>query len=66
MGYAVINGSEDYSLDVSNLELDSHANMPVVGRGTYIVAHTGKTVDVQAYNPVYESMEIPIVDNALQ
>ena len=40
--------------------------MPVVGRDAYIIAHTGKTADVQAYNPDYESMQIPIVDAALQ
>ena len=39
--------------------------MPIVGRGAYIIAHTGKTADVQAYNPDYESMQIPIVDAAL-
>ena len=39
----------------SRLELDSHANMPVVGGGTYIVVHTGKTAEVSAYNPNYGS-----------
>ena len=38
----------------------------MVGRGAYIIAHTGKTADVQTYNPDYESMQIPIVDAALQ
>ena len=60
-----IHSSESKSLEIFNLELDSHANMPVVGRGAYIVAHTSRTADVQAYNPDYESMQIPIVDAAL-
>ena len=40
--------------------------MPVVGRVVYTIAHTGKTADVQAYNPNYESMKIHIVDAVLQ
>ena len=40
--------------------------MPVVDGGAYIIAHAGKTAYVQACNPDYESMEIPIVDAALQ
>ena len=62
---AATHSSETDSLDIFNLELDSHANMPVVGRGTYIVAHTGRTADLQAYNPDYESMQIPIFDASL-
>ena len=55
MSSAAVHSSKTNSLEVFNLELDSHANMLVVGRGTYILAHTGKTADVQAYNPDYES-----------
>ena len=39
--------------------------MPVVGRGAYIVAHTGKMAEVHAYNPDYGSKQIPIVDATL-
>ena len=49
----------------SRVELDSHANMPVVGRNAYIISNTGKTANVNPYNPDYEPMEIPIVDAAL-
>ena len=33
------------------VELDSHANMPVVGMGAYIISDTGSTADVNSYNP---------------
>jgi hypothetical protein len=62
---AAADNSEPSLFEVFNLEHDSRANMPVVGRGAYIIAHTGKTADVQVYNPDYESMQIPIVDAAL-
>ena len=48
------------------MELDSHANMPVVGKHAYILSDTGRTADVNAYNPQYEAMVIPIVDAAVQ
>ena len=63
---AAANSSELSSFEVFNIELDSHTNMPVVGCGTYIVAHTGNMADVQAYNPDCESKQIPIVDTTLQ
>ena len=66
MSSAAIDSSDPISFEIFNLELDSHANMLLVGRGAYIVAHTGKMVDVQAYNSDYESKQIPIVDAILQ
>ena len=33
----------------SCMELDSHANMPVVGKHAYIIAETGKKVDVSPF-----------------
>ena len=50
----------------SRMELDSHANMPVVGKHAYILSDTGCTADVKSYNPQYEAMVIPIVDAAIQ
>ena len=50
----------------SSIELDSHANMPVVGDSGYIISDTGDTSDVNAYSPEYESRKIKIVDAALQ
>ena len=40
--------SEDDNYTKFRLELDSHANMPVVGSGAYILAHSGKATDVSA------------------
>jgi hypothetical protein len=50
----------------SRTEFDSHANMPVVGRHAYIISDTGKIADVSPFTPDYKSMEIPIVDAAVQ
>ena len=50
----------------SRTEFDSHANMPVVGRHAYIISETGKIADVSPFTPDYKSMEIPIVDAAIQ
>ena len=50
------------SVSDSRTELDSHANMPVVGRNSYILSETGKVVDVKAFSPDFETMQIPIVD----
>jgi hypothetical protein len=40
--------------------------MPVVGRHAFIISDTGRTADVKAYSPDYESMEIRIVDAAVK
>ena len=52
--------------DESRMELDSHTNMPVVGKHAYILSETGRTADEKAYNPQYEAMVIPIVDAVVQ
>ena len=43
-------------------ELDSHANMPVVGKHAYIIAETGKKVDVSPFTPDYKPLMVPLVD----
>ena len=61
-------GQDDYIRDHSQmcrLELDSHANMPVVGKGAH-VEYTGKTVDVNAFSPTIEPTQLPIVDAVIQ
>ena len=50
----------------SRTELDSHANMPVVGRNAFIISDTGRMADVKPYSPDYESMAIPIEDTAVR
>jgi hypothetical protein len=37
-------------------ELDSHANMLVVGRHAFIISNTGRVADVNAFMPDYEPM----------
>ena len=43
-------------------ELDTHANMPVVGSNAYVLSWSNETALVSPYMPDYESKEIPIVD----
>lgn len=48
--------------EISRVDLDSHANMIVGGSAFYIIAESGKSATVQAYNPDIPSQEIPIVE----
>ena len=43
-------------------ELYSHANMPVVRKHAYIIAKTGKKVDVSPFTPDYQPLTVPLVD----
>jgi hypothetical protein len=56
----------DMDEEESRTELDSHANMPVVGRNAYIISDTGRIADVNPFTPDYAStMRISIVDAAV-
>lgn len=50
----------------SRTELDSHANMPVLGINCYVIAEVGKAATLQRYRPDYEPMDIPLVNEAVQ
>jgi hypothetical protein len=50
----------------SRTELDSHVNMPAVGRHAYIISDTGRMADVSSFTPDYASMQLRIVDAAVQ
>ena len=50
----------------SRTDLDSHANMPVVGREAFILGDLGKTCEVSPYTPDYEPLHIPLVDAAVK
>lgn len=51
----------------SRTELDSHANMLVVGRNVVILSDTGRTTQVSTFTLEYKSLQgIKIVDVALQ
>ena len=43
-------------------ELDSHANMAVLGKHCFIFDYTGKFCTVTAFNPSLDSTKLPIVD----
>ena len=47
-------------------ELDTHANMAVVGRNAYILSYTGATAEVNVFTPDHAAMTIQIVDAAVQ
>jgi hypothetical protein len=54
---------QDYE---SKTELDSHANMVVVGMHSHILAYTGQTVSVNPFTPDYDALpDVPIVDAAI-
>jgi hypothetical protein len=68
---STVDESDDIAMDdddkgESRTELDSHANMPFVGSNIFILAETGKTADVNAFTPDYPSMQVPVVDAAVQ
>ena len=50
----------------SRTDLDSHANMPVVGKHGFIISETGKKVDVSPFSPDYKPLVAMIVDAAIQ
>jgi hypothetical protein len=50
----------------SRTELDSHANMTVIGRHARILHDSGKTAEVSPFTPAYEALQsVPIVDAAI-
>ena len=50
----------------SRTELDSHANMPVIGKNAYILLKIGETVDVAPFTPDYKPIRVELVDAALK
>ena len=50
----------------SRTELDSHANMPVIGINAYILAKIGETVDIAHFTPDYKPISVELVDAALK
>ena len=51
--------------ELSRTELDSHANMPVIGRNAYILSKIGETVDVPPFTPDYKPISVELVDNRI-
>ena len=50
----------------SRTELDSHANMPVVGREALPVDQSGKTAEVSPFTPVYKPIKVKVVNAVIQ
>ena len=61
--------AEDMMNDKSEMiwtELNSHANMVVIGKHCHILAKTGRHVDVNPFTPTYKALKAPTVDAAIQ
>ena len=57
---------DDLGADEARTELDSHANMAVIGRNAYILNDSRRTAQVSSFTPDYEALsEVPIVDAAI-
>ena len=58
-----VNGSD---VPESRTDLDSHANMVVMGKHSYILSRSGRTAEVSPFSPSYEALSaVPIVDAAV-
>ena len=67
--YSTISEGPETKDDVNKLsrtELDSHANMPVIGRNAYILSKIGEAVDVAPFTPDYKTISVELVDAALK
>ena len=51
---------------ISRTELDSHANMPVMGRDALVVSDTGRVMEVNPFTPDYDAIRVKLVDAALK
>ena len=52
--------------ELSRTEMDSHVNVPVIGRNAYILSKIGETVDVAPFTPDYKPFSVELVDAALK
>eukprot|EP00957_Ditylum_brightwellii_P144237 10989674-Ditylum_brightwellii.AAC.1 len=51
---------------MSRTELDSHVNMPCMGRDALVVSDTGRVVEVSPFTPDYDVMKVKLVDAVLK
>lgn len=58
--------TDDCNENESRTDLDSHANMPVVGRGAFVLAEHNRTCEVSPYTPDYEPMTVQLVDASVR
>ena len=65
--YSIIMGEIMEDMDESSrTELESHANMPVIGKNAYILSKIGEGVDVAPFTPDYKPIRVELVDAALK
>ena len=67
--YSTILEASEIPQDVnesSRTELDSHANMPVIGKNAYILSKIGETVEVAPFTPDYKPISVELVNAALK
>lgn len=50
----------------TRMELDSHANMPVVGSQCYVLAESGRTANVNSFHPDAPAVDLKIIDCAIK
>ena len=58
----VSNASANNSSPHAKTELDSHANMAVLGKNCFVFEESGKTCQVSAFSPSIAASTLPIVD----
>eukprot|EP00957_Ditylum_brightwellii_P122322 9327996-Ditylum_brightwellii.AAC.1 len=51
---------------MSRTELDSHTNMPCMGRDALVVSDTGRMMKVNPFTPDYDAIKVRLVDAALK
>ena len=51
----------EVTFDGPRTDLDSHANMPVVGRNSYIIERLDRTVDIKPFTSDYKAMTAELV-----
>jgi len=66
VGTPTTEASDATSNSESRTDLDTHANMPVVGRHVCVLATTGKMVEVSPHAPDCKAMQVPLVDAAVR
>jgi hypothetical protein len=58
---AAMNGVGDGPGDETRTDMDSHANVPVLGSDAH-----NSTCEISPYSPDYESMKVPLVNAAVR
>ena len=64
---ANVGAKENDAVDMeSRTELDSHANMAVIGRHAHILSTSDRMVEVNGFTPEHATIKAPLVAAALQ